>query len=99
MCDRAAVAGLAQRLTAEGPLHALVVAGTNVKQRRLDELAAEDWDRLLAVNLTGAYNLVGALLPALRATRGDVVLIGSVSGSATDRSGAPIRPPRPACSP
>ena len=89
VCDRAAVAGLAQRLTAEGPLHALVVAaGTNVAQRRLDELAPEDWDRLLAVNLTGAYNLVGALLPALRATRGDVVLIGSVSGSATDRSGA-----------
>lgn len=28
-----------------------------------------------------------ALLPALRDTRGDVVLIGSVSGSWTDRSG------------
>jgi NAD(P)-dependent dehydrogenase (short-subunit alcohol dehydrogenase family) len=87
--DRDSVAQLAQRLTAEGPLHALVVAaGVNIKQRRLEQLSAEDWDRVIAVNLTGAYNLVHALLPALRDTRGDVVLIGSVSGSWTDRSGA-----------
>jgi NAD(P)-dependent dehydrogenase (short-subunit alcohol dehydrogenase family) len=86
--DREAVAQFAQRLIAEGPLHALVVAaGTNIKQRRLEQLTPEDWDRVLAVNLTGAFNLVHALLPALRETRGDVVLIGSVSGSWTDRSG------------
>ena len=86
--DRDAVAQLARRLIAEGPLHALVLAaGTNIRQRRLEELAPEDWDRVLAVNLTGAFNLVHALLPALRETRGDVVLIGSVSGSWTDRSG------------
>jgi NAD(P)-dependent dehydrogenase (short-subunit alcohol dehydrogenase family) len=87
--DRAAVAQLAQRLTADGSLHALVVAaGTNVKQRRLEQLTPEDWDRVVAVNLTGAFNMIHAFLPALRATRGDVVLIGSVSGSWTDRSGA-----------
>jgi NAD(P)-dependent dehydrogenase (short-subunit alcohol dehydrogenase family) len=86
--ERDAVALLAQRLTAAGPLHALVLAaGVNIKRRRMDELAPEDWDRVLAVNLTGAFNLVRALLPALRETRGDVVLIGSVSGSWTDRSG------------
>jgi NAD(P)-dependent dehydrogenase (short-subunit alcohol dehydrogenase family) len=87
--DRDSVSQLAQRLIGEGPLHALVVAaGINIKQRRLEQLSAEDWDRVLAVNLTGAFNLVHALLPALRETRGDVVLIGSVSGSWTDRSGA-----------
>jgi hypothetical protein len=43
---------------------------------------------VLAVNLTGAFNLVSALLPPLRETSGDVVLIGSVSGSWTDCSGA-----------
>jgi NAD(P)-dependent dehydrogenase (short-subunit alcohol dehydrogenase family) len=86
--DRDSVARLAQRLTADGPLHALVVAaGINIKQRLLEQLSPEDWDRVIAVNLTGAYNLVHALLPALRETRGDVVLIGSVSGSWTDRSG------------
>jgi NADP-dependent 3-hydroxy acid dehydrogenase YdfG len=88
VCDRDAVAQLAQRLTGAGPLHALVVAaGTNVKQRRLRQLAAEDWDRLLAVNLTGAFNLIHAFLPALRETRGDVVVIGSVSGAWPDNSG------------
>lgn len=87
--DRDSVSQLAQRMAAAGPLHALVVAaGTNIKQRRLEQLSAEDWDRVIAVNLTGAYNLIHALLPALRETRGDVVLIGSVSGSWTDRSGA-----------
>jgi NAD(P)-dependent dehydrogenase (short-subunit alcohol dehydrogenase family) len=88
VCDRDAVAELAQRLTAAGPVHVLVAAaGTNVKQRRLGELTPEDWDRLLAVNLTGAFNVVDAFLPALRETHGDVVLIGSVSGAWPDHSG------------
>lgn len=87
--DRDSVSQLAQRLIGEGPLHALVVAaGINIKRRRLEQVEPEDWDRVLAVNLTGAFNLVHSLLPALRETRGDVVLIGSVSGSWTDRSGA-----------
>ena len=72
-----------------GPLHALVVAaGVNIKRRRFEETSPEDWDRVLAINLTGAFNAVRAFLPALRETRGDVVLIGSVSGNFTDRSGA-----------
>ena len=84
--DRDAVAALARAI---GPLHALVVAaGINVKRRRFDETSPEDWDRILATNLTGAFDLVRLLLPALRETRGDVVLIGSVSGNYTDRSGA-----------
>ena len=87
--DRDAIAQLARRLADEGPLHALVVAaGINVKRRRFDETSPEDWDRILATNLTGAFDLVRALLPALRETRGDVVLIGSVSGDWTDRSGS-----------
>jgi NADP-dependent 3-hydroxy acid dehydrogenase YdfG len=86
--DRGAVAQLAQRLATAEPLHALVVAaGTNVRQRRLGELTPEDWDRLVDTNLTGAFNLVHAFLPAVRETRGDVVLIGSVSGAWPDGSG------------
>ena len=84
--DRDAVAGLARTI---GPLHALVVAaGTNIKRRRFEETTEEDWDRVLTTNLTGAFNVMRAFLPALRETRGDVVLIGSVSGNYTDRSGA-----------
>jgi NAD(P)-dependent dehydrogenase (short-subunit alcohol dehydrogenase family) len=86
VADRDAVAQLAQAI---GPLHALVVAaGVNIKRRRFEETSPEDWDRVLATNLTGAFNVVSAFLPALREARGDVVLIGSVSGNFTDRSGA-----------
>jgi NAD(P)-dependent dehydrogenase (short-subunit alcohol dehydrogenase family) len=84
--DRDAIAQLAGEI---GSLHALVVAaGINIKRRRFEETSDEDWDRVLATNLTGAFNLMRAFLPALRETRGDVVLIGSVSGNFTDRSGA-----------
>jgi NADP-dependent 3-hydroxy acid dehydrogenase YdfG len=87
--DRAAVDALAARVAAEGPLHALVAAaGTNLKARRLGQLTPEAFDDLIALNLTGAFNVVNAFLEPLRAARGDVVLIGSVSGSWPDRSGA-----------
>jgi NADP-dependent 3-hydroxy acid dehydrogenase YdfG len=87
--DRAAVNALAQELTARGPVHAVVVAaGTNLPERSLDRLTPDAWDMMLAVNLTGAFNVVHALLDALRASRGDVVLIGSVSGSWPDPSGS-----------
>jgi NADP-dependent 3-hydroxy acid dehydrogenase YdfG len=87
--DRAEVAALAERLAAEGPLHALVAAaGTNLKGRRLEQLTPEAFDDLIALNLTGAFNVVSAFVEPLRATRGDAVLIGSVSGSWPDRAGA-----------
>jgi NADP-dependent 3-hydroxy acid dehydrogenase YdfG len=87
--DRAAVRALADLLVAEGPLHALVAAaGTNIKARRLEQLTPEAFDDLIALNLTGIFNLIHALLEPLRAARGDVVLIGSVSGTSPDRSGA-----------
>jgi NAD(P)-dependent dehydrogenase (short-subunit alcohol dehydrogenase family) len=86
--DRAAVDRVVERVAAEGPLHALVAAaGTNIRRRRLDDLEPDTFDDLVAVNLSGAFNLVRACLEPLRATRGDVVLIGSVSGSWPDRSG------------
>jgi NAD(P)-dependent dehydrogenase (short-subunit alcohol dehydrogenase family) len=87
--DRAAVGALAERVCAGGPLHVLVAAaGTNVKQRRLEQLTPEVFDDLIALNLTGAFNVVNAFLEPLRAARGDIVLIGSVSGSWPDVSGA-----------
>ncbi len=62
-------------------------AGTNVTGRRLEQLSPEDWAKLTATNLTGVYALIAATLPALRAARGLVVIIGSVSGSWPDQSG------------
>ncbi len=62
-------------------------AGTNVKGRRLEELTPEVWEKMLAVNLSGAFYAVRAALPYLRASGGLVILISSVSGSWPDMSG------------
>lgn len=87
--DRDGVDGFAQTVTDRGPVHALIVAaGMNLPDRSLDRLTPEGWDTLIAVNLTGAFNVVRAFLGALRETRGDAILIGSVSGSWPDVSGS-----------
>jgi NAD(P)-dependent dehydrogenase (short-subunit alcohol dehydrogenase family) len=83
--DRAAVDELAAGFER---LDALVVAaGINIRERRLHELTPESWDEIVAINLTGAFNLVHAFLEPLLAARGALVLIGSVSGSYPDLSG------------
>jgi NAD(P)-dependent dehydrogenase (short-subunit alcohol dehydrogenase family) len=43
----------------------------------------ETWDEVIAVNLTSAYHLTRAALPALVAARGAIVLMASVQGLAT----------------
>jgi NAD(P)-dependent dehydrogenase (short-subunit alcohol dehydrogenase family) len=87
--NRSAVDAFAQEVAAAGPVHAVVVAaGTNIPERSLDRLTPEGFDTLVAVNLTGAFNVVHAFLGSLRVSRGDVVLIGSVSGSWPDVSGS-----------
>ncbi len=83
--DRESVAALAR---AVGEVDVLVVAaGTNIPRRRLRELTAESWDRLIDTNLTGKWNVVHAFLEPLLASQGTLILIGSVSGSWPDRSG------------
>jgi NAD(P)-dependent dehydrogenase (short-subunit alcohol dehydrogenase family) len=87
--DRSGVDEFARTLTANGPVHAVIVAaGTNLPDRALDRLTPEAWDTLIGVNLTGPFNVVHAFLGALREARGDVVLIGSISGSWPDVSGS-----------
>ncbi len=87
--DRSGVDRFARTVTDAGPVHALIVAaGTNLPDRSLDRLTPEGWDKLISVNLTGAFNVVHAFLGALRVTRGDAILIGSISGSWPDVSGS-----------
>jgi len=62
-------------------------AADQVPGRRLQDLTPEIWDHLINVNLSGAFYFINAGLQKLRAARGDVVLIGSVSGSWPDPSG------------
>jgi NADP-dependent 3-hydroxy acid dehydrogenase YdfG len=56
-------------------------AGTNVRRRSLETLSPEDWDLMIATNLTGAFNLVHAVLPSMRAREaGLVIQVASIAG-------------------
>ena len=65
----------------------VVAAGMNFPERRLEQLTGESWNAMISVNLSGAFYAVSAALPYLRASRGLVVLVSSVSGSWPDASG------------
>lgn len=65
----------------------VIAAGMNFPERRLEQLTGESWDAMISVNLSGAFYAIRAALPYLRASRGLVVLISSVSGSWPDASG------------
>ncbi len=56
-------------------------AGVNVPRRSMQELAPQDWDRLLQINATGAYNCMHRVLPGMRSrARGTIVNISSIAG-------------------
>lgn len=61
-------------------------AGLNVVNRRLTEITAEDWDHILAVNLTGAFNMVQAVMPTMRNQK-DGLIINIASTAAKRVSG------------
>jgi NAD(P)-dependent dehydrogenase (short-subunit alcohol dehydrogenase family) len=55
-------------------------AGIN-RPGRLVEYAVADWDRVFAVNTRATWLLARAAYPALRASQGALVAVGSMSGS------------------
>jgi serine 3-dehydrogenase len=73
-----------------GPIDILVYAsGTNTPDRALTRLSPPVWDRLIGVNLNGAYYATSAVLPSMRERRaGHLIYIASVSGMVPDISGA-----------
>ena len=58
-------------------------AGLNVVNRRLDEITAEDWDHVLAINLTGAFNMVLAAMPTMRQQKEGLII--NVASTAAKR--------------
>lgn len=84
VADRESVSRLFAELERLGllPLDILVnSAGINIARRRMAELVPADWDRLLAVNSTGAFNCMHAALPGMRQRRaGLIVNISSFAG-------------------
>lgn len=85
--DQEAVRNLVDEVGEDGLDTLVLAAGMNVSERRLEQLTPEVWDRMLSVNLSGAFYFIHAALPYLRESRGDAVLISSVSGSWPDVSG------------
>lgn len=83
VADREAIGKVVADVLAEfGSIDVLICnAGINTPKRALDVLDPADWDRLIATNLTGAYNLVHHALPSMR-TRGTglVIQVASIAG-------------------
>jgi NAD(P)-dependent dehydrogenase (short-subunit alcohol dehydrogenase family) len=65
-------------------------AGINVPRRSFETLSIDDWHRVLATNLHGAYYCVQAFLPGMRQRRtGTIININSdVGKAARDLAGA-----------
>jgi NADP-dependent 3-hydroxy acid dehydrogenase YdfG len=56
-------------------------AGVNLKNRLMANMAPPDWDRVLAINASGVYNTMYAVLPQMRERRdGAIINISSISG-------------------
>jgi NAD(P)-dependent dehydrogenase (short-subunit alcohol dehydrogenase family) len=81
VADRSAVDRVVAKAGEDlGGIDGVVNAAGILITKQFDDLDAESWDRMLAVNLTGPYNIVRAALPMLRtAPSATVVNIASVS--------------------
>ncbi len=73
----AAVAGVIDRF---GTLSAVVTAAGTDACGVLEDVPAEDWERVIKVNLIGTAAVVRAALPALADSRGRVVTVASTLG-------------------
>jgi NADP-dependent 3-hydroxy acid dehydrogenase YdfG len=49
-------------------------AGLNVVNRRMDELGREDWDQVIDINLTGAYNMVDAVMAPMKEQKSGLII-------------------------
>lgn len=82
VADSAAVSSMVRRIQAElGPVTLLVNNAGIAGQALFQDISDEQWDRYLAVNLTGARNAIRAVLPGmLREKSGSIVNISSIWG-------------------
>ncbi|MDA5558756.1 SDR family NAD(P)-dependent oxidoreductase [Shimia sp. MMG029] len=79
--DPAAPAHTIERIITDAKrLDVLVNNAGMMTEASIEDMRIEDWHHTLAVNLTAPFLLIKAALPHLRATRGNVVNIGSIEG-------------------
>jgi NADP-dependent 3-hydroxy acid dehydrogenase YdfG len=83
VADQAAVQGVAETILARhGRIDVLVAsAGVNVKSRNWHNLTPADWDRVVRIDLDGAFYCAHAVLPAMRRQgEGLIINISSWAG-------------------
>lgn len=80
--DRAAIdRAFAQAREAHGPIEMLIVNAGIADSAPFGRLKRDDWDRIIAVNLTAAFECAQAALPDLLASKdGRLVFVASVAG-------------------
>ncbi len=85
--DRPSVRALTDRTVERfGRIDILVNnAGVNTAKRGLKDISDGDWDRVIQVNLTGAFNAFRAVLPQMEEQGGGVVI--NISSMAGKRAG------------
>jgi 3-oxoacyl-[acyl-carrier protein] reductase len=92
VCDltepEAVDAAVADVLRAFGRLDACVTSAVVRRLGRIDELDPRSWDESVAVNLTSVFRVVRATLPAIRASAGSYVIMGSHAGTRFFEGGA-----------
>jgi meso-butanediol dehydrogenase/(S,S)-butanediol dehydrogenase/diacetyl reductase len=71
---------IGQVTAAAGGLDVLVNNAGFMQEARAEEMTLDDWNRMVAVNLTAPFLLIRAALPHLRRSRGAIVNIGSIEG-------------------
>jgi NAD(P)-dependent dehydrogenase (short-subunit alcohol dehydrogenase family) len=89
VADRAAVDGAVAACVAEfGGLDVLVNNAGIHFARAIDEYTEDEIDRILSVNVKGAFHVIRAALPALRKARGTIVSVSSMTGLVGQDRGA-----------
>jgi len=80
---RASVENFFEWVAAElGQVDFLVnAAGVNIRDRSMSSMAPDQWDEVIAINATGAYNCIYCVLPQMRERQqGMIINISSVAG-------------------
>ena len=85
VCRRDAVEAAAAALLARHRRVDVLInnAGLNVRGRKLAVLTGGDWDQVIETNLTGAFNMIHAVLPAMRRQKDGLIV--NVSSMAARR--------------
>lgn len=81
VCDAVEVAKAIDEISSEGPISGLVISAGIVSQTPLLEISAEDFTKVLAINVSGVQNVAAPVAKSMIAskTQGSIVILGSIA--------------------